>query len=330
MTVILQHNNATVRVEELPEGRNRLYVELVNSRLYSPMRTCETTYPLELISKMLDLKGPCWLCNEILRDESPEYVQKYLKYDLLCYQDEKTLKNKRWLDFGCGSGASTMILARMFPYIKIVGIELEENLLSIARLRAAHYGYKNMELMSSPHPDSLPLGIGCFDFVLLCGVYEHLLPNERETLLQQIWGRLKLGGILFLNQTPYRYFPIEFHTTGGLPFINYLPDKLALKYAKTFSKRNLEKCSWEDLLRRGIRGGSVTEILSILNHCSPPPILLKPSNFGVKDRIDLWCIQTDKINSVAKVLALISAKLVKWSTGKILVPYLSLAIKKGE
>ena len=101
------------------------------------------------------MKGPAYLCDEILRDESPDYVQKSLKYDLLSYFDEEGFKNKRLLDFGCGSGASTMILARMFPNTEIVGIELEETLLSIAKMRANHYGYKNIELIISPNPNQL-------------------------------------------------------------------------------------------------------------------------------------------------------------------------------
>jgi 2-polyprenyl-3-methyl-5-hydroxy-6-metoxy-1,4-benzoquinol methylase len=331
MTTILKHSDANVYVEELPTGKNKIHVELINDDLFMPIKACETSYPIGLIDKILELKGPNYLCDEILRDESPNYVQKALKYDLLGYRDEEEFKNKRLLDFGCGSGSSTMILARMFPHTEIVGIELEEKLLSIAQLRTTHYGYKNIELMISPNPYSLPPNIGYFDYVVLSAVYEHLLPNERETVLLQIWSTLKPGGIFFLNQTPYRYFPVEAHTTSGLPFINYLPDKLALFYAQHFSKRKLKNNSWKELLRKGIRGGSVKEILSILTHCPQKPILLSPSRFGMKDKIDLWYIQSDKVRFVViKRLFLLSVKLLKWLTGVTIVPSLSLAIKKGE
>ncbi len=296
-----------------------------------PHKTCETSYPVSLIDKILDLKGPAFLCDEILRDESPNYVEKCLKYDLLGYIEEEKFRNKRMLDFGCGSGASTMILARMFPHTEIVGIELEKKLLSIARLRAGHYGYNNIQLMVSPNPESLPSSIGYFDYVVLSAVYEHLLPNERTTILPQIWSILKSGGILFLNQTPYRYFPIEVHSTSGLPFINYLPDKLALYYAQHYSKRNLKNQSWAELLRYGIRGGSTKEILSILSRTPEIPVLLNPSRFGIKDRIDLWYIQSNKVKYVTiKRLFLLSAKLLKRLIGVTMVPSLSLAIKKAD
>lgn len=328
--IILKHTDANVYVEKLPSRKNKVSVELINADLFMPTKACQTSYSIDLIESILNLKGPNYLCDEILRDESPDYVQKALKYGLLSYRDEEEFKNKRLLDFGCGSGSSTMILARMFPHTEIIGIELEEKLLLLAHLRATHYGYENIELIIAPNPSSLPPSIGYFDYVVLSAVYEHLLPNERKTLLPQIWSILKPGGILFLNQTPYRYFPVETHTTGGLPFINYLPHKLALYYAQHFSKRKVKNQSWQELLRGGIRGGSVKELLSILNHGSQKPILLNPSRFGIKDRIDLWYIESDKARlAVIKRSFLFLAKLLKISTGVTIVPNLSLAILKA-
>jgi 2-polyprenyl-3-methyl-5-hydroxy-6-metoxy-1,4-benzoquinol methylase len=330
MTTILKHKDANIHVEELSTGKYKVYVEIIKNDLFIPTKICETSYPIDLIDKILKQKGPAYLCDEILRDESPNYVEKSLKYDLLVYINEEEFKNKRLLDFGCGCGASTMVLARMFPHTEIVGIELEERLLSIAYLRTKYYGFNNVRLIVSPNPKSLPPNIGNFDYVVLSAVYEHLLPNEREAILQQIWGILKPGGIIFLNQTPYRYFPVETHTTSGLPFINYLPDKLALYYAQYFSRRKLKNNSWQELLREGIRGGSVKEILSILTSHPAIPILLNPSKFGMKDRIDVWYIQSGKVRFVAiKRLLLLAFKLIKHLTGITLVPSLSLAIKKA-
>lgn len=327
--VILKHKDANIFVEKLTSGKHKIDVVLLNNDLFIPINTCETSYPINMIDKILDLKGPTYLCDEILREESPDYVQKDIKYDLLSYLDEEEFRNKRLLDFGCGSGASTMILARMFPETTIVGIELEEKLLSIAKLRAYHYGYKNLELIISPNPNQLPENIGNFDYIVLSAVYEHLKPSEREILLPKIWSILKPSGILFINQTPYRYFPIETHTTCGLPFINYLPNRAAFFYAQQFSKRNLKNKSWEELLRKGVRGGSIKEIFKILNNCTQKPILLNPCRFEIKDRIDLWYIKSYKKRFLGiKKLFLFLTKFVKILTGIIILPKLSLAIKK--
>ncbi len=329
---VLTHRDACVHIEKLPNGKNKVDVDLLNG-LFSPIRSCETSYPVDLIHNILEVKGPGWLCDEIMREESPDYVvQQSLNVDLLSFRTAEEFKGSRMLDFGCGSGASTMVLARMFPDTEIVGIELEERLLSIARLRAAHYGYGNLKLVLSPDADMLPPSIGTFDYVVLSAVYEHLLPNEREPILRQLWQALKPGGILFLNQTPYVGFPIETHTTGGLPFINYLPDKLACLYARHFSKRDLQDRSWKELLRMGIRGGSVREVTSLLNRTGHHAILLKPVVPGMEDNIDLWYVQarSNPRLAAAKKLIFHSCKLLKTLTGAVMVPYLSLAIMKGE
>jgi hypothetical protein len=68
---------------------------------------------------------------------------------------------------------------------------------------------------------------------------------------------------MFLNQTPHRYYPLEYHTTG-LPFLNHLPSPLAFRAAKRFSKRVAPNTSWVELLRDGVRGGTEREILNDL------------------------------------------------------------------
>ena len=73
-----------------------------------------------------------------------------------------------------------MILSRFFPKAEIVGIELEERLLTIARARRGFYGYKNVSFHISPSGSELPQDIGEFDLVILSAVYEHLLPTERR------------------------------------------------------------------------------------------------------------------------------------------------------
>lgn len=329
MLITIKHQDAFVYIENKHNEINTIHVIPTRSDIYILTQSCETHYPIDMISNILSLVGPDSLCNEIMRDESPDFVQRSLRYTILGYIGEEEFKGKKLLDFGCGSGASTMILARMFPQTKIVGIELEERYLNIARLRAAHYGYTNVELMLSPDSNSLPLNIGQFDYVVLSAVFEHLLPNERKTLLPQIWDILKPGGILFINQTPNRYFPIETHTTSGLPFINYLPDKIALSYAQCCSKRKYNKQSWDELLRKGIRGGTVSEIMGIIKQKSNYAILLEPSRLKIRDRIDLWYFESgnDQYVMLKKIIQILT-KIMKSLTGIILVPRLSLAIMK--
>ena len=332
MTEILNHKDGRILLEPAISGKFSIRVEMTNKSIFCPTDRCETTYGIELVNRILDFKGPAYLCDEIMRDEDSQYVQKHMRYDTLSYLTEDKFAHRRILDFGCGSGASTMILHRMFPDSSVVGVELDPDLLEIAKLRAKHYrACDRVHLLLSPAGDELPENMGSFDFIFLNAVYEHLLPTERVEVLSMLWQRLKPTGVLFINQTPYRWFPVEIHTTSGLPFINYLPDRLALHYAKRLSKRGLHDTSWEELLRKGIRGGSAHEIMSILMRCRGSPRLLEPCNLGMKDRIDMWFAVIGKSKYVGiKKTMLYAAKFIKTVTGLTFLPTLALAIQKGD
>jgi 2-polyprenyl-3-methyl-5-hydroxy-6-metoxy-1,4-benzoquinol methylase len=255
MEHILRHDDAEIIITSSNANKRKINVNMRNEDVFIPFDTWETCYSVDLISKILHIKGPAYLCDEIMRDEQPEYVEHDLRFDVFAYVDPKQFNSKKVLDFGCGSGASTMALGRALPFTHFTGVELKKDFLDIARLRAAHYEMEDrMDFHLSPDGDSLPENIGSFDYVFLNAVYEHLLPKERKTVLPMLWRHLKPGGLMFLNQTPYRWFPIEFHTTSGLVFINYMPDPLASFYARRFSKRTLADSDWPTLLRRGIRG----------------------------------------------------------------------------
>jgi 2-polyprenyl-3-methyl-5-hydroxy-6-metoxy-1,4-benzoquinol methylase len=313
-----------MRIEPLPDGKHRVSVEPAPGHTVA-RRTWVTAYPIDLIQEIHSAKD-LYVCDEIMREESPRYVEHSLRHEVLSYLEPAEFAGKRILDFGCGSGASVMVLSRLLPPCEIVGIELEEKLLNIARLRARHFGRTSVRLLQSPCGDSLPERLGEFDFVMLSAVFEHLLPAERRQLLPKIWAHLRPGGVLFLNQTPYRYSPVEVHTTGGLPLINYFPDRLALYTARRFCKRVSPTEEWTTLLRRGIRGGTVPEILGILGG-PKRAALLKPLP-RVGDRIDLWINTLSPKHAWLKRSIWASLKAIKKGTGAEITPDLSLAIRK--
>jgi len=227
------------------------------------------------------------------------------------------------------------VLARMFPSSRIVGVDMSEPSLIVARARAEYYGYRQVEFYLSQEASQLPELNRHFDCILMIAVFEHLLPLERQSLLTQLWKSLLPGGILFLNQTPWRYFPFEGHTTR-LPILNYLPDSLTLTLARYFSHRVNRHADWKSLLRAGIRGGSVHEILRILGQSNQnQPLLLKPCRCGCKDRIDVWYagyapVIARKYPRVKKIQTGLKHffKVVKVLTSATITPSLSLAIRK--
>ncbi|HEY0457826.1 MAG TPA: methyltransferase domain-containing protein [Pyrinomonadaceae bacterium] len=324
MPITLNHRDGDVLIEELPDARFRLQVTPA-AGAFVHCTDWTTSYPLDLIKLILEINGAGGLCDEIRRDEDPEYVQKFLKNDIFAYFTPEEFENKTILEFGCGGGASTHILARMFPSAEITGVELVESALKVARKRAESFNLKNVKLLQSPSGDALPENLEEYDFVVLSAVYEHLFPHERRTILPQLWKKVRAGGFLFLNQTPNSLFPFELHTTM-LPIINYLPDSLALKMAHRFSKRTRPEDTWEELLRKGIRGATEREILSHLEGAE----LLQPRYNGLADRIDLYYLSTNRERlKTLKSAAKIFIKAIKTATGVTLVPDLSLAFRKN-
>lgn len=329
MGLVLSNADARIRLEELPSKRTLVRVESPGAT-YIHTASCETSYPTALIEAILQVKGPAFLCDEILRDESASYVQLTLKYGILGYIPPEEFEGKSILDFGCGCGASTVILARMFPYTRIVGVDIDGRLLSVAETRAHFHGFDHVTFVRCEKEDQLPSDIGEFDFLVLSAVYEHFLPLERKPLLGHIWSALRVGGILFINQTPYRYWPIETHTTG-LPFINYLPDRVTLALARRFSKRVARDERWDVLLRKGIRGATEQEILGNLRGKFFKPKLLEPQRLGLRDRIDLWHEEPSLARlGKARRLVKLALKALKKVSGVTIVPSLSLAIRKDR
>lgn len=327
--ITLEHEEGRVLLEEVGGGKRRVSVELADPSSYMPVASVETEYGLELIEAILALRGPAMVGYSIKRAEDPAQLIEPLRHVMLAYVDEADLGGKRLLDFGCGSGSSTVALSQLFPETDIVAVDLEEGNVSVARLRAAHYGVENATFLTSPGPLELPPDLGTFDYVCLSAVYEHLLPAERPVLMTQLWRALRRGGVLFLSATPYRFYPLEFHTTG-LPFLNYVSDRVALLAARRLSRRVDGASSWEELLRAGIRGGTQREVLRHLRSAMDgDPIPLRPERLGVRDRIDLWysLSMAQRPRSFKRPMRA-AFKLASRLTGEAVVPDLELAIAK--
>jgi SAM-dependent methyltransferase len=322
----LEHEDGSVRIDERAgEGKTRAIAVTLRGETTSPSLDIETAYTPELIASVLEVKGPAWLCDEIRRDEDPTYVSRFLAESILSYVPPESTSG-RLLELGSGGGASSLNLRRLLPEVKVVGVELLADHVQLARDRAAYYTMDELEFIHNPDGSRLPDSLGEFEYVMLSAVYEHLLPAERRSLMPQIWSHLKPGGLLFINQLPHRFSPLETHTTG-LPLINYLPDGLAYRASRRFSSWVAADQSWESLLRAGIRGGTVREILRDIG--SERAEVLEPTLRGKRDQIDLWFALSGASRwPLAKRIARGVMKGLKRATGITFVPELSLAIRK--
>jgi len=325
MSVTLRHPDGLVHINKSKSGKNRLLVEMKDQKNFVKRFARETSYSVELIDKIIDIAGPSWFYEEHSR---VEYSKEYIKFALLSYVNENNFTNKTIMDFGCGYGYSTIFLGQLFPTAKIIGVDLVSKHVKIAKILSEFYNFNNIHFFVSPSAYDLPKEIEPVSFILLNAVYEHFLPDEKIILLPKIWYLLKQYGVLFINETPHKYFPIECHTTK-LPIINYLPDKMTMCLARKFCKKIQCDEEWKTMLRRGIRGGSIKEVINILSRTSQKPLLLKPKRLGIRDQNEIWykSANTRESSNIKKCLIRSMERFTRIS-GLPLSPYLSIAIQK--
>ena len=294
------------------------------------MNKNNSNYPEELIDAIKIVKGESYQ-DEIRRDIDPTYLKRELQYSILSFVEPSKFDGKYLLDFGCGTGSSSINLSRILNNTKIIGIDNDETLINLAKQKLNHYGYDNLKFFNSNK--FLINDSNKYDFIVLSAVHEHLTKKERITLMPLLWKKLKTNGIIFINQTPYRWSLFENHTSN-LPFINYMSDSMAIKYAKRFSERVRKNETWQELLKRGIRGSTVDEIISQLNLDNNGdffPAIVKPKNYKINDMADLWLKLSDhhKTNTLKRLFWLIN-KVGQKIFGFQFLPYINIAVKKIE
>jgi hypothetical protein len=199
-------------------------------------------------------------------------------------------------------------------------------------MRASFYSFGSVDFHQVSASGDSAWAKERFDLVFLNAVYEHLLPDERPTVLRSVWASLRRGGALVVTQTPHRWFPVETHTSG-LPLINWMPDRLAHRTIRRFSRRVTRDASWEKLLRAGVRGASVSEIVTQIRSVDADATLL-PTISIASTWAGIWyaakSVRLQKVrNPIARLVIRLIASFVRL-TSLPFAPYVNIAISKGR
>ncbi|MFI5210512.1 MAG: class I SAM-dependent methyltransferase [Gemmatimonadales bacterium] len=101
------------------------------------------------------------------------------------------------LDFGCGDGASAPLLGEVLRAGSVVGVDVSEALLAVARERHGAQGIRFLALTDFP-PD------GRVDLAFTNGVFHHIPPAERGEALEFVRASLRPGGLFaFWENNPW-------------------------------------------------------------------------------------------------------------------------------
>ncbi|MEG5081481.1 class I SAM-dependent methyltransferase [Microcoleus sp. AT8-B4] len=185
------------------------------------------------------------------------------------------------LDAGCGSGYKSLILAEANPGAKIVGIDLSEESVKLARQRLQYHGFENMEFHALSI-EELPSLNQQFDYIN-CDEVLYLLPDA-VVGLQAMKAVLKPDGIIRTNlhsllqrssffavQKVFKIMglmddnPREMEIELAKEIIQDLKDDVAIK-ARTWGSPAEKNEEWmlANYLLLGDRGYTVPEVFSAL------------------------------------------------------------------
>lgn len=139
----------------------------------------------------------------------------------------KDLSSLTLLDIGASSGIMTYEYAKYF--YKVIGIDIDKQAIEFA---TKNFNKNNIEYIVSPVEES-NLNENSFDAITCSHIYEHV-PSA-EILMENIFKLLKPGGVCYFA-AGNRFKIIETHYK--LPFLSYLPKKLANLYLRMFTNNS--------------------------------------------------------------------------------------------
>lgn len=136
-------------------------------------------------------------------------------------------KNMKIVDVGSSQGLTIGYLAQVFPNIE--GFDVDQMAIKTAKKRLKRL--KVNAKLSAYNGHRLPLKDNCAEGMISTEVFEHV--DNTDLFIKELHRVLKPGKTLIIS-TPNKLYPIEceFH----LPFLSYLPKKLANLYVKLSKK----------------------------------------------------------------------------------------------
>jgi len=124
--------------------------------------------------------------------ESHNYFSEKRVAFLKEYLDPHLNEIKSIIEFGCGVGNNIQFLNQYFPHTRIIGLDISEESIQMARKRYA--AQTNISFKKPPDTDSLLKA----DLVFVNGVFHHIPSSNHLKTLELLHRMLRKGGHLCL------------------------------------------------------------------------------------------------------------------------------------
>jgi SAM-dependent methyltransferase len=169
------------------------------------------------------------------------------------------------LEVGCSFGHITEYLAEQAAVARIHTFDTDPAFVEIVRTKVDELGLRavrEVTCLSNDETRRLPYEDGAFDLVLAVGVVEHLPARSRRAQVDEYYRVCAGGGHVAILDTPNRWFPLETHSVG-LPLVQWLPPRIAHRYARLGRPRRFRAVDFEGFVADGTgwRNASLAECL---------------------------------------------------------------------
>jgi SAM-dependent methyltransferase len=167
------------------------------------------------------------------------------------------------LEVGCSFGHVTEYLAEQPLVATIDTFDVDPAFVEITRAKVEELRLgkvRGVLHLTDADTQHLPYPDGAFDLVLAVGVIEHLPGADRHRYVDEYYRVLAPRGHIAILDTPNRAFPLETHTVG-LPGVQWLPPRLAYRYARAFRGCVFGRTPFEEFERGAWRNASYRECL---------------------------------------------------------------------
>jgi SAM-dependent methyltransferase len=172
---------------------------------------------------------------------------------LFAYLRARGVGGLRVLEVGCSFGHMTEYLAEQPEVAALTTFDTDRAFVELTRAKVDELGLAVVgEVRHLPQNATrgLPWADAAFDLVLAVGVIEHLPARWRRAQVDEYYRVLAPGGHIAILDTPNRWFPLETHSVG-LPLVQWLPPRLAWRYARLGRPRTYRGVSFDEFVADG-------------------------------------------------------------------------------